>query len=303
MFESVGQPEHGERATGATGGSIGKVEHSTRRPGHLHGESHSVVEAGELGQAKIAAERGFQKGDHQNVVAATVAPVSGPFVIGAVGCVLVHRQRQGLDSRMHNLGSHFRLLVGNGQGTCCHTAVTDLVPVGNGPDEPAVALFASIGIQPGRKAMPNDRFTNCPSLLFGPIVVQPVVADRESVGHFAGIQEVTRIPVFERRGCLQFLPDAIEISTIALQAVDQGTFVDACEHAAAGAEQTFSVGNSICIGGLLQSFLSLLLHFGVPVGKPWSIGDTAFERCEVVRRDKQPRVFGLQRLEDLIARR
>ena len=168
---------------------------------------------------------------------------------------------------------------------------------------PAELCSAPIGIDRKLNSFFQHGRAQSSALRFRPGLVKPVVGDGEGMGHLGRVQEVARVPVGKLRGCLQFLPGALDIPPVAVQPVKQGQRVSALQHTPAGAQEPQPIRNLVARGRLGEDALSLLLQFGVPLLK-LSLGrHLLFEAGKVRGREKETRMALAQAGEDFILRR
>ena len=128
--------------------------------------------------------------------------------------------------------------------------------------------------------------------------VEPVVADRQRIGHLGDIEEVAGIPVRERRGREQLTPGAIGLAVVAVKSVEAGQRADSPQRGPALIKQP-GTDQAMDHRRFLDHLLRVFLEPVVPPLEPGIGLDLLFDDRDVVIEDVQPGMTGTERSHDL----
>ncbi len=256
-------------------------------------------EAGDLREAEVRAQRRVECGEKDYVVARSIVPICDAFGAAAVRSVVGHCQGEAFYGVVENLGCQFGFLVRDSECARAYASIANLVPV---VDILVPAGFFLVDLHGRFQAQFDDGRAERGALFLAPLVIQPVIAHCESVGHFRRVEEVRGVPILKLGRCFEFGPQPLLKPRVPVDAVDQAKGTHAFLDAAADAEQASSIRNFVVGGRLAQEFEGVVLEVLDPLAEEFVFLDIFFQLAEGFLGDHNARVFGIERFEHLLGR-
>ncbi|OQB89205.1 MAG: hypothetical protein BWX84_02530 [Verrucomicrobia bacterium ADurb.Bin118] len=299
LLKTPRQPKQLRRVNLAAA-AIGVIKRLPDGTGDVQRKPTCLCHARQRGQVEVCPQRRLERGQQRDLVPGGVMPVARTFNAGAVRGKLAHGRLHRVQAGMQNARGQGGLDLRQGERPNAEAAVADLIPIVPGLHPPT-----AFGIYRQRRSetMFDDGRLQRPALGVVPGVVKPVVSNRESVGHFCGVEEMSRIPILEGGGGFQFAPGAVRPAAVVVQLPEQPQRLHPVQHAPAGGEQPQAVRDFIFRGRRGEQGGGLGSQSGVPADQLFIGGHPASQCGKIRGGGQQPGMPPVQVGEKLIGGR
>ncbi len=271
------------------------VESTVQGADRLHPKLARLTKTRHLLQAEVGPQGRLDRTQEEDVALGRVVPVTRSFRPAAVGGEGSHGPNDRTPGVIDELPCQVRLAIGDGERTRGQPAVADLVPVVN-DHRPSPSRF--IDQQTWLQALFHDRLPDPGPVGVGQELIEPVVADRERIGHLSNIQEVGGIPIRERRGREHLLASAIGLAVVAVKAVQPGQRADSPQRGTALVKQP-RADQPVDHHRLLEHSLRVFLQPVIPAPQARIDLDLLLDHVDFFIQHVKARMVGTKSSQDL----
>ena len=274
---------------------VGIVEGPVQGADRLHPKLARLTKTRHLLQAEVGPQGRLDSAQEADVVLGRVVPVTRAFRPAAVGGEGSHGPNDRAPGMIDDLPCQVRLAIGDGERTRGQPAVAGLVPVVN-DHWPSPSRL--IDQQTRLQALFHDRLPDPGPVGIGQELIEPVVADRERIGHLGNIQEVGGIPIRERCGREHLLASAIGLAVVAVKAVQAGQRADSPQCGTALVKQPWA-DQPMDHHRLLDHLLRVFLQPVIPAPQARVDLDLLLDHVDFFIRHVKARMVGTKISHDL----